>query len=55
MDRPKFLSLDQFEFAKKKGKNVALGKGSFATVHLVICKKSKQKYAMKIVGLTRSR
>ena len=45
----KFFSLNQFKFSNPHGSSKPLGKGSFATVHLVTCKKSRRQFAMKIV------
>jgi hypothetical protein len=49
----KFFSLNQFIFSNPHGPNKPLGKGSFATVHLVTCKKTRKQFAMKIVRVIR--
>lgn len=43
------LQLNDFDIEGKSDNNTLLGKGSFATVHLVRCKFNNKKYALKVV------
>jgi hypothetical protein len=49
-EEPNF-ELEDFEVHTEDNNQVLLGKGSFATVYLVRCRKDQKLYALKVVCL----